>query len=310
MIDSDMEPIGPDVRSLSLFADVVKTRSFTRTAERHGVTKSAVSKQIASLESELGVQLFVRTTRKLSLTDVGERVHAHCLRIAEELDALHEAAHSTSRDVAGHLRIAAPAALGRTYLMQLLAEFLALHPKLSAEVFPSDAFVDLVAERIDVALRVGRVSETSLVTRKLARVPILLCAAPSYLAKTSPPRAPRHLDQHSFILHGGMDAARLTLKRGARSELVTGRGRLSCADGPAAMTAAEAGFGIFVGPLFEIGEALREGRLVQVLPEWSLDELTLQVVYPPRKHAPRRVREWVDFVALRWKTPPWRLPSS
>ncbi len=279
---------------------------FTKAAQRLDITRSGVSKHIAGLEAELGVQLLMRTTRKLSLTDVGERVYASCARIAEDVESAREAALTHRSQVAGHLRIAAPLALGRDYVVPLVGEFLALHPHTTAELLLADSFADLVEDRIDVALRVGRLRESSLVSRKLNTVRLLLCASPPYLSRHGHPKSPEALAEHAFILHGSMDPMRVTLQRGKRAVTVLGRGRLSSRDGPAAIQAALLGHGIVLVPDFEVGGALRSGALVAVLPEWRLDEMVMHAVFPPRKHVASRVRTFVDFLAERWKKPPWR----
>ena len=295
-----------ELRGLLVFAHVVETRSFTKAAQRLGITRSAISKHIAGLEAELGVQLLVRTTRKLSLTDVGERVYESCARIAEDVESAREAALTHSSQVAGHLRIAAPLALGRDYVVPLVSEFLALHPHTTAELFLSDSFADVVEERIDVAVRVGRVREGSLVARRLNTVRFVLCASPAYLLRCGNPKSPEALAEHAFILHGSMDPLRITLARGKRSVTVLGRGRLSSRDGPAAIQAALLGHGIVIVPEFEVGGALISGALLQLLPEWRMDEMVMHAVFPPRKHVASRVRTFVDFLAERWKKPPWR----
>jgi len=295
-----------DLRGLLVFAHVVETRSFTKAAERLRLTRSGVSKHIAGLEAELGVQLLVRTTRKLALTEVGERVYASCARIAEDVESAREAALTHKTQVAGHLRIAAPMALGREYVLPLALAFLGKHGGATLELLLADAFADLVEDRIDVALRVGRVREASLVARRLTTVRLMLCASPAYLLRYGNPKSPEALADHHFILHGGMDPARLTMHRGKRSVTVLGRGRFSCGDGPAAALAAALGHGIVAVPDFEVGEALRSGKLVALLPDWRMDELILHAVFPPRKHVPSRVRSFIDFLAEHWQKPPWR----
>lgn len=295
-----------DLKGLLVFAHVVETRSFTKAAQRLEITRSAVSKHVANLEAELGVQLLMRTTRKLSLTDVGERVYESCARIAEDVESAREAALSHSSQVAGHLRIAAPLALGRDYVVPLVGEFLMKHPHTTAELLLSDSFADLVEERIDVALRVGRVRESSLVARKLSTVRLVLCASPDYLLRQGTPKSPEALAEHTFILHGSMDPLRLSLSRGKRTVSVIGRGRLSSRDGPAAIQAAILGHGIVAVPEFEVGEPLHSSTLRLVLPEWRMDEMVMHAVFPPRKHVASRVRSFVDFLAQRWHKPPWR----
>jgi LysR family transcriptional regulator for bpeEF and oprC len=295
-----------DLRGLLVFARVVETRNFTHAARHLGVTKSAVSKQVAGLESELGVQLLVRTTRKLSLTEAGERVYASCARIAQDVEAAEDAARQHTEQAAGHLRIASSSGLGRTYLVPLMTEFLLRHPRVTAELVLGDGFVDLVKERIDIALRVGSPGESSLVTRTLTSIRALLCASPRYLAARGTPRTPKDLADHEFVLHGSMDPVRLVFRRGGRVSKVAVKGRLSCDDGPAAIAASISGFGIVMVPEFEVAEEIRDGRLVTILPGFQEREWQLNVVFPPRKHVPMRTRAFADFAVERWRVPPWR----
>lgn len=298
------------LRGLLVFAHVAETKSFSRAAERLGVTKSAVSKQVAQLETELGVQLLVRTTRKLVLTEVGERVFVSCARIAGDVEAAKEAAQSHSAIIAGPLRIAAPAALGRTYLMPVVADFMAQHPGVTVELVLGDTFVDLVDERIDCALRVGGRVDASLVTRRIAKVELFVLAAPSYLERHGAPTSPRQLVEHEWILHGPSAVRPLTLYRGSRRVNVRMRGRLSVNDGPAGVTAARAGHGLIVAPDFEVAEDVHRGTLVRVLPSYRLEDDALHLVFPPRRHVLSKVRAFADFVAARFEHPPWHCPRT
>jgi DNA-binding transcriptional LysR family regulator len=296
------------LRGYYVFAHVAETQSFSRAAERLDITKSAVSKQVAQLEKDLGVQLIVRTTRKLALTEAGERVYASCARIAGDVEAAREAAHAESTLVAGSLRVTAPAALGRNYLMPVAMEFMAEHPRVSVELVLGDAFVDLIAERIDVALRVGGRSEQSFVNRRIARIEYFLVAAPKYLQQHGTPRIPADLMQHEWVMHSPSEA-RITLRKGTRSATVRVHGRLSSNDGPANLVAARAGHGILGVPDFEAAQDVHQGSLVRLLPGWRIDDAALHLVFPPRKHVLGRVRAFADFVAERFKDPPWRCGS-
>jgi DNA-binding transcriptional LysR family regulator len=295
-----------DVRGLIVFSEVVEAGNFTAAARKLAVTKSAVSKHVAALEAELGVQLLVRTTRKLALTEAGERVYAACARIAHDVEAAEDAARTQKEQIAGHLRVTASAGLGRTYLVPLVAEFLAAHPKVTIELLLSDGFVDLVRERVDVALRIGSSPQSSLVARSVTSVRTLLCASGHYLQQRGTPRQPAELMRHDFVLHGSMAKVRLTLQRAGRAYKVEVSGRLSCDDGPAAIAAAVSGFGIVVVPEFEVAEEVRDGRLQIVLPAYAAREMTLRVVFPPRRHTPLRTRAFVDFATERLRTAPWR----
>lgn len=300
------------LRGFYVFAHVAETQSFSRAAERLGITKSAVSKHIAQLEAELAVQLIVRTTRKLVLTEVGERVYASCARIAGDVEAAHEAALAQSSLITGALRVTAPSALGRMYLMPLIAEFMALHPALSVELLLGDAFVDSVEERIDVALRVGGRSDQSLVSRRVSRIELLLVASPSYLARIGGmPRTPRQLPEGEWIVHLPSGAQpKFTLRKGKNTVTLRLQGRLSCNDGPANIAAARAGHGLLVVPDFEVAHDVRDGSLVRLFPSWKVDEASLHLVFPPRKHVLGKVRAFSDFLAERLRDPPWRCDSA
>ena len=297
-----------ELRGLMVFAHLVRRMSFTRAAEQLGMTRSAVSKHIARLEAQLGTQLLVRTTRKLALTEAGERVRPLAEQIAASVELSKEAARSHAASMAGHLRIAAPSELGRLYLVGLLARFLEQHPRLSAELVLGDAYVDLLEERIDVALRVGRFVNSSLVARRIAKLEGMVCASPAYLAQRGTPRTPADLSSHEWISHvPHTEHQRITLHRAGRATTVRVKGRFICNDGAATVAAAVQGFGLVLAPIFELAEHLRERRLVRVLSGWSTGEFVLHAVFPPRRHVSSKVRAFVQFVLQEWRSPPWRL---
>jgi DNA-binding transcriptional LysR family regulator len=250
----------------------------------------------------------VRTTRKLSLTEVGERVYAASAGIRQNLELAHEAVSTHTGSMRGTLRVTAPVALGRRHVMPLVAEFLAQHPALQVELLCTDAFVDLVDTRIDVALRAGFAVDSSLVTRRLAKVALRACASPSYLELHRMPRSPSDLETLDLIQHlPRTGPTRLTFRKGRRQLAVELHGRLASNDGAACVQAAVDGFGVCLAPDFEFSDEVRAGRLVPLLTDWSLDSLVLSAVFPPRRHVSGKVRAFSDFVAERWREPPWRL---
>lgn len=291
-----------------MFAHVVDGRSFSKAAKGLGITKSAVSKHIQQLEERLGVQLLVRTTRQLSLTEVGERVYAASAGIRDSVEVAQEAASSHAGTITGTLRVTAPAMLGRKHVIPVVTEFMEDHPGLSVHLTLTDAFVDLVAERIDVALRVGRVVDPSLVARRLATVPMIVCAAPRYLERHGVPRTPLELAKLEWIHHlPSAEPNRVTLYKGRRQVTINVRGRLSSNDGAASVEAAVGGFGVMVAPAFELSDEVRSGQLVPLLTDWRSNDLVVQAVFPPRRHVSAKVRGFVDFIASRWNKPPWGL---
>lgn len=295
------------LRGLYVFAHVAETQSFSRAAERLSITKSAVSKHVAQLEQQLGVQLIVRSTRKLVLTEAGERVYLSSAQMAGEAQAAQEAAHEHSSKVAGTLRITAPAALARIYLMPLIRDFVARHPNIAIELVVGDAFVDLVAERIDVALRIGGRTDASLITRRVSPVELLLVASPEYLAKHGTPKQPSDLAAREWLVHAPTvnSVTRVKLTKGKRTESVEGRGRVYCNDGPTNISGALAGLGVLVVPDFEVAHEVHSGALVRLLPGWRMTDVALHLVFPPRKHVLARVRAFADFVVERFADPPW-----
>jgi len=301
------------LRGLVVFAEVVDGKSFARAAARLHITRSAVSKHVAQLESQLGVQLLSRTTRKLSLTEVGARVYAASSSVRDAAELAREAAHTHQGVVEGTLRVTAPVGLGRTYLVPLARELMARHPRLEVALLLSDSYLDLVEERIDVALRVARAHDSravdsTLVARSVAPVSIVLCAAPSYLAQHGTPTRPSELARHQFIRHlPSAEPGRLRLSKGKRDVEVTVAGRLTCNDGATSVEAALQGLGVISVPEFEVSDEVRAGRLRLVLVGWTTHGMSLLAVTPPRRHVSSKVRTFVDFVCERWQVPPWQI---
>lgn len=300
-------PVLDSLRAYYVFAHVAESRSFSRAAERIGITKSAVSKHVQQLEAELAVQLIVRTTRKLALTEAGERVYAACARIAGDVEAAREAARNEGSAIQGKLRITAPAALGSQYVVPVVTDFMALHPGVVFELLFDDAYVDLVAERIDLALRVGGPSDQSLVSRRIASCELMIVGSPKYLARHGEPRTPLELSKHEWILHGPSAVpGKLTLRKGRRTAIVHTHGRLASHSGPTNLAAALSGHGIFGVPDFEVAAQLRDGTLTRLVPSWTIELRALHMVFPPRRHVLGRVRAFADFLAERFRDPPWR----
>jgi DNA-binding transcriptional LysR family regulator len=257
------------------------------------------------------VQLIVRTTRKLVLTEAGQRVYESAARIAGDVEAAKESATQDSTHVAGLLRVTAPGALGSNYLVPVIAEFMQRHPQVSFDLVMSDSYVDLVADRIDLALRVGSSAETSLISRRIARVEFLIAAAPSYLAAHGTPRTPPDLAKHTWIMHTPSSAGlRVTVRKGTRRATVDLHGKLSCNDGPTNLEAARRGLGMLAVPDFEAARYVHDGSLARVLPAWKVDDASLHLVFPPRRHVLARVRAFADFVAERFRDPPWRCSTA
>jgi DNA-binding transcriptional LysR family regulator len=281
--------------SFVVFDRVATTLNFTVAARQLKLTQGAVSRQIRALEDELGARLFHRTTRKISLTEVGASFHERCTRILEDLEEARRLASDLQAEPKGKLRITAPVPFGQRYLARAIAQFLARHPKLSIEVVLTDRMVDLIDEGFDLAIRVGNLRDSSLVSRTIAPVRFVACAAPSYLARRGTPKKPAELKRHDCLLftHHG-PTWRFSGPDG--DEDVPVQGRLRSNNPELLYAAALAGEGVFYAPTFQTAEGLRSGQLTPILTDYRLLESRIQAVFPPGAALSAKVRRLLDFL--------------
>ncbi|WP_437683543.1 LysR family transcriptional regulator [Sorangium sp. So ce131] len=292
----------PDLNEAAVFTRVVQAGSFTRAARELGMPKSTVSRKVAELEARLGAQLLRRTTRKLSLTDVGAVYFERCARVVAELEDADRIAAQSQAGPRGRLRISAPPNFG--FLGGALADYLRVHPEVSVELVCTDRMVDLVAEGFDAALRFGVPSDTSLVARRVGVLPRYLVAAPAYLARRGAPRAPADLADHdALVFHGARPGeppgARWVLHRGPRRAEVHVTPRAIANSLDALHHLALAGLGLAMLPALRCERDLGEGRLARVLEEWSPVDAALYVVYPGTRHLSPKVKVFLDLVRER-----------
>lgn len=297
-----------DLSQLEMFVNVVDAGSFTGAAEALGVSKSHVSRQISALEDRLGARLLNRTTRKVILTDIGRVFHERCTRILEELEDAEAAVTSLQTSPRGRLRMSVPMSFGVRYIAPYLADFMAQYPELEVEVDFSDRRVDLVDDGYDLAIRIGRLADSSLIARKLAPTLQVVCASPGYLEEHGEPHTPEDLKQHQCLLYtydtGGLQTWRL---EGPGGEVVVHvKGRVVANNGDALVAAAEAGLGVLQIPDFLAASALRQGSLRQILPQWA-SSAAVWAVYPHSRHLSAKVRVFVDGMLERFQTPPWSM---
>lgn len=289
----ETEDLRRNATAMLVFAEVVTTGSFTEAARRMGLSKASVSRMVARLERQLGVQLLRRTTRRMSLTEVGQTFYAGCQRVAEEAEQAQRAVSALEAEPRGELRLAAPVSLGQIHIAPLLPAFLARHPRLRVHMELTDRMVDLVGERFDLALRItGRLADAALVQRRLCPVRFVVCAAPAYLERHGTPRDPAELERHS-CLGVGASPWHLLLSRERAARLGA---NLFIDSGDALRRVALLGHGIVLLPTYLVGDELRSGRLVRVLPQLSL-EASAFAVYPQSRHPSPKVRALIDFLA-------------
>jgi DNA-binding transcriptional LysR family regulator len=285
-----------DLNDVALFVQVVKAGSFAEAARRAGMPSNTASRRIQELEEQLGLRLLHRSTRRLSLTDAGEAFYARC---AEQVDALSEAAVELaegSQVPSGKVRVAASADFFYLFRMEWVTEFLAAHPRVRLEFVLSDARADLISEGIDVAIRAGKVTEPTLVARRIGSGRVCMVASPAYLASRGVPTSLDDLAAHDCVATppvAGRTVWRLDGPEGSSEVQVNGRFYANAAH--VLLQAAMAGLGIALLPEVLSTSQVRDGQLVQVLPEHCVKGLDLYLVYLSRRQLPRAVSVFIEF---------------
>jgi DNA-binding transcriptional LysR family regulator len=287
------------LRRMAIFAEVVAAGSMTAAARQLAMTPSAVSQHLRQLEQSLGLALLHRSTRRLTLTEAGERYHAGCAAMVAAARSAEQALARLRDEPEGELRLAAPIGFG-SLLASALAPLRA-HPKLSLQLLLDDAVIDLIAARVDIALRVGALPDSTLVARKLGSMERQLCASPAYLAARGWPAQPADLRAHDWL--GGRPGAaggELLELQGPGGERCALRmeGRVQATQVTALHALCLAGWGISIVVSDDDRRALADGRLLPVLPGWKLDALPVYAVTPRRGEQPAKVRHALDLLAV------------
>lgn len=289
-----------ELDDVAVFARVVDAGSFSRAARELNQPKSSVSRAVARLEAALSVRLLHRTTRSLSLTDEGD---AYYKQVAPALGMLREAEQqldATQTTVRGTLRVTAPVDAGVLLLGELVAEFLTLHPELHIELTLTGRVVDLVAEGFDLAVRAGKLSDSSLIAKKLGDICEWLVASPDYVKRHGLPKTVKALESHDAVLFRPADGVnRWELTGPSGVTRVTVRGRVGADDMTFVYRVAVAGAGIALLPSFQVQADIDAGRLVRVLPRWQHVGAALWVVTPSKRFVPRKVAAFRDFLSDR-----------
>jgi DNA-binding transcriptional LysR family regulator len=280
-----------------VFAEVVAAGSLSEAARRLGISNASVSREIARLERRLGAQLLRRTTRKMSLTDVGEAFHARCQRVVEETEQATSSVGAAQAEPRGEVRLCAPMSFGTRQLATRLPAFLERFPHVRLHVELSDRLVDLVSERFDLAVRItARLEDAAIVQRRLCPIRFVACASPDYLRTNGVPVAVADLTRHNCLNPSGLPW------RGILRGHLSPRGRdwiqgnLNLDNADALHRVALLGHGIVCLPTFIAGDDLRAGRLVRVLPKQLALEVSAFAIYPDSRHPSPKVRALIDFL--------------
>ena len=287
---------------MAVFVRVVEASSFAAAARHFGMSPAMVSKHVQTLEQRLGVRLLNRTTRHVSATEVGQTYYERCQRILTELDATERAVGDQQSAPRGRLRIAAPVSFGMRHLAPAVAEYLARYPDVSIDLNLDDPSVDLLEEGLDLAIRVGRLADSSLIARKLCAAETILCAAPDYLAARGTPQTPDDLAGHHCLVYSYSTPRgvwRFT-DSGGGEYTVRIDGRVQANSGDALRELALHGLGIILLPDFIVDDDVRAGRLVRLLGDYTKAETPVHAVYPHGRFLTAKTRSFIDFLAARF----------
>ncbi len=292
---------------LDEFVAVAECGSFSRAAERLRVSSSHVSRRIASLEERLQARLLYRTTRRVSLTEAGQAFFARCQRLIEERDEAFLAVSDLHSAPTGLLRMTAAVAYGERFIVPLVNDFMARHPQLAVEIELTNRNLDLVQEGFDLAIRLGRLGDSSLVASRIAPRAMFLCAAPAYLERYGRPHTLSELGRHNCLI-GTSDTWMFELE--GREHLVKPTGNWRCNSGQAVLDAALRGFGLCQLPDYYVLEPLRRGELVSLLEDKRPPNTAVWAVYPQRRFRLAKVRLLVEALKLGLAQRPEYRPRS
>lgn len=296
------------ISRIGVFVAVVEAQSFAGAARNLGITSSAVSKQVQNLETGLQVKLLNRTTRNVSVTEEGGLYFERVKRALQDLQEAQDEINELQARPRGSLKVSLPQSLGRRYLNDCVAKFAATYPEVAMDISLDDRFVDPVNDGFDVVVRIGSLKDTSLIARKLASCPFVLCASPDYLAQHGHPQTPQDLARHHVLAYTGNSGVhewRYKDKKGQNGQ-VSLSATFRSDSGDMLCRAAVEGVGIASLPIFYVAEELSAGRLQRLLPDYQTwPERDIHAVFQPSPYLSTRLRIFVDHLVLSCKQLPW-----
>lgn len=291
-------------QEMTVFAAVVEAGSFVGAADALGISKAVASRLVAELEARLGVRLLHRTTRRLSLTEEGRTFHARCKSVLADVEEAEAEITARAGQARGLVKINVPVTFGVMHLAPLWGDFMAKNPQVSLDVTLSDRFIDLVEEGYDLAVRIGRLGNSSLISRQLSSTRLVACASPRYLKSHGEPSHPDDLARHAVLAYSLFSTGDLWEFTGAQGPVATRvQPRLRTNSGDTCVQAALHHQGIILQPTFIVQEHLKSGALKEILPAYRAAELGIHAVYPSRHHVAPKIRVLIDYLhkALRRK---------
>lgn len=289
---------------MAVFVEVARKGSFSAAARRLQLSPSAVSKLVTRMEERLGSRLFNRTTRKLSLTEGGQRYFSRCVEILADIDAAEELLAGYQHAPKGELIVSCSPGFARFQLLPLIPRFLEQHPELELNLQTAGEKVDLLSHNIDVAIRLGNLKDSTLVARKLGESYRVVCASPQYLEVHGTPKKADDLASHNCLtISADKEFNRWTLTRGKKQQVVTVSGNLVSNSVDSMYEMALQGLGVINLAEFIVGRELKSGRLVPLLKNYRSDSQLIHAVYPHRRHLPAKVRVFIDFLLSEFSEP-------
>lgn len=286
--------------ALTLFTRIVETRSFTRAANGLNIPRATATHAIQQLEARLGVRLLERTTRQVRPTLDGQAFYERCVYVLDELEAAEASLQPAAANPRGLLRVDMPSVHASHIVLPRIDDFRRRYPGIELVLGSGERLVDLVREGVDCTIRAGSPDDSTLVARRLAAMPQVICASPDYLAQAGTPRHPEELANHQavkFFSAGGATDDTFDLIVDGEAREFTAGGWISVNDAGSYAVCALRGCGLIQVPRYHVEDALGEGRLVEVLSEWPSPELPVSALYPHRRHLSPRVRVFVDWIS-------------
>lgn len=283
--------------SMRLFVRVVQTGSFTGVARESGFSQSSVSKHLAALEAVLGTRLLSRTSRKLSLTEVGSEYYERCLNILADVDEAQSAATSMVSNPNGTLRVSAPVAFGQRHIIPHMPNFLQNYPDIKLNIMMMDRQVDLVADGIDVAIRIGALEDSALIAKRLGDSPRLVVASKTYLDTHGRPDHPDDLKDHNCLVYSLLSTMNVWhYQQEGKKSAVQVNGTFQANNSDAVLQMALAGCGIMIMPKWMSGTGILDGQLEAILTNYTFQGVPIQAVYLDKRYVPSKVSSFVSFL--------------
>ncbi|MGE5217169.1 MAG: LysR substrate-binding domain-containing protein [Chloroflexota bacterium] len=290
-----------ELDGIEIFVKVVQAGSFSGAAKKLGMPNSTVSAKVSALEKRLGVSLLQRTTRKLHVTQAGEKYFQRCILALEQLQAAETELTSAQQEPRGCLRLTAPVELGHSLLAALVRNFLGRHPKIEVDLIITNRVVDLIGEGIDVAIRAGKLADSRLIAKRFALGDFGLWASPAYIRKHGAPSHPKELAEHNILRFFLFKGNRLELTNGSENAQAAITGRVRADDFETLKAFALLGEGIAYMPAFLCAEETQGNRLQRILPKWHGPAVSFSFVYPAQRFVPLKVRAFIIAAEEMWK---------